>query len=1123
MTRLESWLQKHELSSIEQLLKAHDITLDVLPELTEQDLRELGLSLGLRRKLERAIRRNPPASSSIDVLAEQHAHHAFAPDRRQLTVMFVDLVGSTELSRKLDPEDLRQVIREYQNTVAAEVARHQGHIAQLLGDGVLCYFGWPVALEFAAEQAARASLDVVKAISKLSVVTERRLTVRIGIATGVVVVGELLSDGQPKEPMVSGETPNLAARLQQLTAPGTILIAPETQRILGNAFILERIILGPVKGFEPEMEAFRLIGEVAVGSRFQKRHGGELPPIVGRNRELDLLLERWSQAKSGEGQGVYLVGEAGIGKSRIVRALIDALQGETHQRIEAQCSSYYLDRPFWPIVEHFRNAFGIRSSQSMIEQARRLEQSLCGLGVKLEEAVPLNADLLDIACPPTYSALDLLTPQEKRSRTLNALASQLLALARRAPTLFVLEDAHWVDPSTLELLDMVLQSTINSAVLIVVTSRPDNQLSLAQHPHLTRLSLNRLGRQFVEAIVRRIAGDASASHEFVGEIVARTDGMPLFVEELTKALVETNRSQLVHPGSQTNLIPSTLYDSLVTRLDRIPEVKELAQTAACIGRDFELGLLATVTGVKHETLVSYLDRLVAAELVFRRGIPPHATYSFTHALVRDAAYETQLRSRRQENHSAILRAIEGSGANIQPEIAAHHAVLSGQTQKAISFFVQAGQQAIGRFANREALKNFTNALRQLENIPAGTKREKQELDLRLKLGLPLIAIRGYASEEVETHYRSTVELAQRLSDSEAEFTSTRSLWNCLYDQANLESSVGLSHRLVELANSSGSNEKQALALRALGSTLMSRGEFAAADSAFDNCLVAGADVPPKAWLKSHGEAPLVVARQYKGFVASVRGRLDEALQHVLTAVKWADKLGHPITSAFARAIHAHVLLMRRDYAECLAVAHDTNEFSTAHGFVFWSAHTEILEGVATANLVRGEGGLKLAERGLKNWVANGAQLHVPTWSAVIAEVAILLGWYERASELLTHALRVSDRTGDMFARAELYRLHGRLLLLIGNTNEGQAALERAITLARSQGAVLFELRAASDLVELLIDKPEGEVRRRILSSLVKDYRGHRAGFDYQVALNLLNSAHEGGPYFSPSSSPSRIA
>jgi class 3 adenylate cyclase/tetratricopeptide (TPR) repeat protein len=1017
--------------------------------------------------------------------------------------VFVDLVGSTALSRQLDPEDLRHVMRVYQNTVAGEIARYQGHIAQLLGDGVLCYFGWPLADEFGAERAARASLDVIKAIASLSVPSETALAVRIGIATGLVVVGELLAEGQPQEPVVSGETPNLAARLQQLTAPGTILVAPETRRILGDAFIFERIDVGPTKGFEDGMEAFRLVGEVRGGSRFEKSHGSELAQILGRDQEIELLHARWRQARRGEGQGVLLVGEAGIGKSRILRALVDELRSEPCHRIEAQCSPYFLDRPLWPIVEHLRTAFGIRPSQPMTEQLQHLEQSLRELGVGLEEAVPLNAELLDIVCSPSYPILDL-SPQQKRNRTLQVLANQVLALARRAPTLLVLEDAHWVDPSTLEFVEIVLQAVMHAPVLIVITSRPDNPPNLAGHPHVTRLSLNRLGRESVEAMIRRIAGDL-ASDEFVSDIVAKTDGMPLFVEELTKALVETGRTdearkQLLH---HHGVVPPTLYDSLMARLDRIPEVKELAQTAACIGRDFEFRTLAGIAGVEHEALLSGLDRLVEAELLFQRGTPPDATYSFKHALVRDAAYESQLRSRRRKAHEAIVRTMERSSATSHPEVVAQHAVQAGDAQKAITLFIQAGRQASARFANREALQNFKNAFRLFEGMPIGLERDREELALRLELGLPLIATRGYASEEVEDHYNGTVHLSKRLSDRDAEFTSTRSLWNCVYDRGNLEWSFDLADQLLQLANAAESEEKRALAYRALGSTLMSRAEFTRAEEALNNCLLAGTSLPPATWIKTHGEAPLLVAEQYKGFMCAVRGLLDEAVRHTRSAVESAEKLGHPITRAFARAIHAHVLLMRRDYAGCAEMAKETAQLSAAHGFVFWSAHAEIHEGVAIASLHRSDKGLELGERGLKNWMAGGAQLHVPTWSAHLAEAALLLGRHERVGELLAHALSVSDRTGDFFARAELERLNGRLLLVTGKRSDGQSWLERALTLAHRQGATLFELRAAMDLAELFVGDRDCRRARAILAPVLASYC-EREGADYHLAAALLN-------------------
>jgi class 3 adenylate cyclase/tetratricopeptide (TPR) repeat protein len=1103
MNRLEKWLRRHKLAALTELLRSHDVTLDILLDLTQQDLRELGLSLGVRRKLEHAIRTDPPTTASVRSSQSEQTRLASAADRRQLTVMFVDLVGSTALSRKLDPEDLRQVIRDYQNTVVGEIAHYQGHIAQFLGDGVLCYFGWPVAYEFGAERAVRAGLDVVRAVSSMPVPSEKQLAVRIGIATGLVVVGEMMGEGKPQEPMVSGEAPNLAARLQQHTPSNTILIAAETRRILGNAFLFERIDLGFTKGFEAGIEAFRVLREAGGASRFEQRHGAAIPAIVGRDQEIELLRARWNQAKRGKGQGVLLVGEPGIGKSRILRVLIDELRGEAHQRIEAQCSPYYLDRPLWPIAEHLRIAFAIRPSQPAAEQLGRLERSLRDLGVALEEAVPLNAALLDIAAP---SYVDLaLSPQQKRNRTLQTLNHQLLLLAKRNPTLLVLEDAHWVDPTTLELLEIILQSVMQAPVLVVVTSRPENSPNFSAHPHVTQLSLNRLGRESVELIVKRTAAGEHISHEFVTDIVARSDGMPLFAEELTKALVETRQMEPAQPTSgAAAFIPPTLYDSLMARLDRIPEVKELAQTAACIGREFDFRTLAAIAGMRHGALLRALDRLVEAELLFRRGVPPEATYSFKHALVRDAAYESQLRKRRRKVHEAIVWALEKSSASTHPELVAQHAVQAGQVYKAMTLYLQAGQHALERFANKEALQNLKNAFRLLETLPHSPDRDRQELAIRLKLGLPLIATSGYASEEVETHYRSTVRLSQRLSDSDAEFTSTRSLWNCAYDRANLQWSFDLSNRLVQLADASANDEKRALAFRALGSTLMNRAEFAKADEVFDKCVAVAADLPPATWIKVHGEVPPVVAQQYKGFVCAVRGRPNEALRLTRSAVESAERLGHPLTLAFARAIHAHVLMIRRDYADCLEMGEETFKLCTAHGFVFWAAHTEILEGVAMANLDRSEEGLERAEHGLKNWIANGAQLHIPTWSALIAEAALFLERYERAGELLIHATRVSDRTGDFFARAELERLHGRLLLVAGKRSDGQSSLERALALARCQGATLFELRAAMDLAEMFVRNSDSRPARDVLAPIVETYREHREGEDYRLSIALLD-------------------
>ena len=587
--------------------------------------------------------------------------------------MFVDLAGSTALSTRLDPEDMREVLRAYQNTVTGEIARVGGHVAKLMGDGVLAYFGWPRAHEDDAERAVQAGLAIVTAVSRLSTPAGEPLATRVGIATGLVVVGDLVGEGAAREEAVVGETPNLAARLQETASPGAVVIADGTRRLLGELFELRELGATRLKGFAQPVSGFQVLREHPAGSRFEARRSGRALPMVGRDQELALVLERWRQAVAGEGQAVLLVGEAGIGKSRLVQAMLDAVAGGENITLRYQCSPHHTGTALWPVIQQLGFAADLKPTDAETAKLDKLEV-LLGQGVEdVSEAVPLIAALLGIDADARYPAQNL-TPHQQRARTLAVLVEQLLGLARRRPVLMVVEDAHWIDPTTLELLGQALDQIAGARVLMLLTSRPDNQPSLGGHPHVTRLTLNRLGRSPTEAIVARLTGGTSLPPEVLEEIAARTDGVPLFVEELTKAVLEAGTAG---PGAA---VPVSLHASLMARLDRVPDVKEVAQVAACIGREFAYPLLAKVSPLPEPELRGALDRLAAAELVFRRGMPPEASYTFKHALVRDAAHESLLKTHRQELHARIVRALEEcfpETADTEPELLAQHCVEAG--------------------------------------------------------------------------------------------------------------------------------------------------------------------------------------------------------------------------------------------------------------------------------------------------------------------------------------------------------------------------------------------------------------------------------------------------------------
>src|SRR5277367_1879368 len=871
------WLRSLGLGQYETLFRENDIDAEVLSDLTDGDLEKFGVSFGHRKRLLKAIASLGSTETAVKPVAPEPPQTATdAAERRQLTVMFCDLVGSTAMSARLDPEDMREVIRAYQDVCSGAIARYDGFIAKYMGDGVLAYFGYPEAHEHDAERAVRSALAIVEAAPKLATAAGSPLNVRVGIATGLVVVGDRVGPGEAQERSIVGETPNLAARLQGIAEPNAVVIAESTRRLLGNLFELEDLGARDLKGIARPSRAWTALRPGSVESRFEALHATGLTALVGREEESELLLRRWSRAKTGEGQVVLLCGEAGIGKSRLTAALLERLTSNPHTRLRYFCSPHHTDSALYPIIGQMERAAGLAHDDSL---QTRLDK--------------LDAVLGQVSTPNEgrYPALEL-APRERRQRTLEALISQLEALTRRNPVLMIFEDAHWIDPTSLEVLGRAVNRIATIRVLLIVTFRPEFDPPWIGQPHVTALTINRLAQREVADMIDRVVGNKLLPASTRQDIVERTDGIPLFVEEMTKAVLEAEsegaaRRTVAAIPPPDLAVPASLHASLMARLDRLGVAKEVAQIGAAIGREFSHALLAAVAPNAGEDLGSALNRLIRAGLLFRQGVPPHATYLFKHALVRDAAYSTLLREPRRALHARIAAALEsrfGETAESRPEILAHHCTEAGLTEKAAGLWGKAGQQSLARSALVEAVAQLRKALDQLANLPETTAIRREKLKLQVSLASGLMLVKGYSSPDVIGAFekaRSMIEnaesLGERPEDPLLHFSILYGLWVASYIAMDVDRLCQRAEEFLALAARAEISAPLQIGHRLMAVTQLVQGRFDMSQTHADQAVALYAPQQHRQLATRFGHDVGATALAYQAWALWFRGYPQSAL------------------------------------------------------------------------------------------------------------------------------------------------------------------------------------------------------------------------------------------------------
>jgi len=1087
---IATWLQGLGLAKYAEAFADNEIDFDALPHLNESMLQQIGLPVGPRAKLLAAISElassQPRVADHLPAAAGEAAARPQA-ERRQITVMFCDLVDSTKLATRLDPEELRSVLEAYHRTCTAIVERYGGHVAQYSGDGILAYFGWPAAHEDAAERAVRAGLEVVKAVK--AVAGPEPLTVRAGISTGIVVIGKS-GLGDPSTPSDAfGETLHIAARLQSFAAPNSVVIAETTSRLVSARFDQEA--LGPqnLKGIAKPVRVFRIRGIREDTSRFQAAHAQAMTPLVGRRAELAWLQQRWRDAADGDGQVVFVSGAPGMGKSRIVYELEQLIEGEADFRLSFQCLPHSVQSALSPVIRQVERLCNFAAEDSN-EAKRDKIKGLLSLATKdVDKALPLVAEMMSI--PAASSAAPLaLSAEQLKVHILSLLVELLLGLAAKGPVFCLLEDAQWIDPSTQELLDLVIGQIENARILMIVTHRPEYQVQSGIAGNVSALTMSRLGRREVAEMAELLLREHTVSAAVTKRIIDDSDSIPLFVEELARGVIESreaNENGIAGPEPSASWsVPDSLRDSLVARLDRAPQARSVAQMAAVMGRDFSYDMLLHVSSLRNSDLDQALAHLKESGIVQVIDSRPPARYAFKHALVRDAAYESLLKSARRAIHARVGAVIEEDAPEIvagQPELLAYHYSMAGNAESAARYWLQGGRRARSRSANVEAAFQFQKALEFLELLPETRERAALQLEIQLSLGLCSVAVRGYAADETRKWFEGARSLSIELGEPLKEIQAIFGLWGHYWMIARHDRAIELGETLLAKAQQHNDPIARAVGHRSLGSTLFTLGDFVGAREHLERAIALkeGASTDTPSLSLSYASDPRIASELILGWTLWILGYPEQAHRHVLNGLAQAEQ-ANPYTLAFAHYMTCAVQLLRGEFADALSHADRSLAVSTEHRINLYALYSRFGRGCALAKLGQTERGLTDVRKSIEEARRSNLGHMRGFMFAWLAAIQLETADPDAALTTIDDALKHIDDVAGRAWEAELRRLRGETLLLLRPDviDETEKSFDDAIGIAKSQRARSLELRATASLAQLLQRQGRaGEARQRL--------------------------------------------